>query len=354
MPQALAPKEDRKSAESAGGERTRSWTPRFGGVIDRLRRLTKRRGRGLDPRQPPLRVLLLSSLLVSDRARELTQLEERMRWLMEDLHRCAGERGSSRFDLVAVAGDVAAWGHRSEHERARGMLRLLMRHLAAAGSRPSLLLVPGNHDVGKRPAKWRSLVDRGEELDGVMKQRNNLAIAREGGQGFRTLVQGLHEDGLVPCAPAYEPYLLLSHEFDHGRRRVAIRGLDSAWGLPWVGHERGVLGPGQLEAALAGLDDADCRIAVVHHPPDMMDPGEWALLRETFDLVLTGPSTSASPVQRSTERAVLVTGPGLAGKALAGRPAGYAVLELGSRARVELRWVDPTATPVRVELPLGP
>ena len=36
----------------------------------------------------------------------------------------------------------------------------------------------------------------------------------------------------------------------------------------------------QLEAAVTGLEDADLRIAVVHHPPDMMDPdgANWTYL----------------------------------------------------------------------------
>lgn len=342
------------SAAPAAAPPARSRGPRFSAVIERLRRLTRRRGRGLDPRQPPLRMLLLSSLLVPDQPRELAPLNERMRWLMEDLHRLGRRSDPPRFDLLIVAGDVASWGRTSEMKHARQLLRTLVTHLSTPEGRPSLLLVPGNHDMNKGLAKWRSLVDRGEDLDGMMKQRNNMAIAREGGQGFRALVQRLHDDGLVPLAPAFDPYALVAHELLHGRRRVAIRGLDSAWGLPWVGHQRGVLGSRQLEVALAGLDHADCRIAVVHHPPDMMDPGEWALLRETFDVVLTGPSTSASPVQRSAERAVLVTGPGLSGKSLSGSPAGYAVLELGGAARVQLRWVDPRSEPRWVELPLGP
>ncbi|MEM9454720.1 MAG: metallophosphoesterase [Myxococcota bacterium] len=345
---------DRPPAAPAGAPPARSRSPRFGAVIERLRRLTRRRGRGLDPRQPPIRVLLLSSLLVPGQPRELAPLEERMRWLMEDLHRLWPRSDRPRFDLLLVAGDVASWGRTSEMKHASKLLHMLMAHLSTPQGRPSLLLVPGNHDMSKGLAKWRSLVDRGEDLDGMMKQRNNMAIAREGGLGFRTMVQRLHEEGLVPLAPAFDPYALVTHELLHGRRRVAIRGFDSAWGLPWVGHQRGVLGSGQLEAALAGLDHADCRIAVVHHPPDMMDPGEWALLRETFDLVLTGPSTSASPVQRSAGRAVLVTGPGLSGKSMTASPAGYAVLELGGAARVQLRWVDPRSEPLRLELPLGP
>ncbi|MCA9712673.1 MAG: hypothetical protein KDK70_42990, partial [Myxococcales bacterium] len=62
----------------------------------------------------------------------------------------------------------------------------------------------------------------------------------------------------------------------------------------------------------------------------------------------------ASPVQRSGDRAVLVTGPGLLGRSTAEHPAGYAVLELSDVARVWLRWVGASSQPEPEVLPLGP
>ncbi len=324
--------------------------PRRKGVIEWIRRWARRGGRGLDPHKRPLHVLLLSSLLVTDKTKGRTLVEERMRSMMNDLE----AQSCPPFDLVVVAGDVASRGVHAEMEHARMVLRQLPKHLGPVESPPPLIVVPGNHDMGKALPTWRRAVALGTELDDAMNLRNNLALAKEGGRGCRWLVQSLYEDGVVPAAPVFEPYLLQSHELVHEGRRVAVRGFDSAWGLPWVGPDRGVLGSQQLEAALSGLEDADCRIAVVHHPPDMMDPSEWAVIRRSFDLVLTGAGTSLVPVQRTPDRAVLVAGPGLSGKWPTHGPAGYAMVSLSARAQVKLRWLDAQRQPVDETLPFGP
>ncbi|MCB9716036.1 MAG: metallophosphoesterase [Myxococcales bacterium] len=322
---------------------------RLAGVLETLRswaRRSRQGGKRLAD-SAPLTVLLLSSLHVTDRGKEGFVLEERLRLLVEDVARARASSGLRPFDLVVVAGDITARGKPGEMHHARGLLRHLVRRLASGGKAPALILVPGNHDIDRDLPSWRSMTTKGAELDEVMGQRHNLGFAKKVGHGYRELVEGLHEDGVVPSAPQMEPYTLLGIELEHGGHCLALRGLDSAVAQPWTGKRKGVLGSTQIADAVAGLDEADLRVAVVHHVPAMMDPEEWRVLERAFDLVLTGSGhESDERVQVSAGGTIVVESPPLVG----GARSGYAVLELGPALRVCIRDLD-GREPVERELP---
>src|SRR5262245_40054133 len=64
---------------------------------------------------------------------------------LERVHKLAGP-----FDVVLCAGDLVQSGTREDFEALNDELEAIFHHLAELGSRPGLLVVPGNHDL-QRP-----------------------------------------------------------------------------------------------------------------------------------------------------------------------------------------------------------
>ncbi|WP_170319270.1 metallophosphoesterase [Polyangium spumosum] len=67
------------------------------------------------------------------------------------------------FDVILVAGDLAATGTETEYGVVTEVLASLQDFLARLGPRPALLAVPGNHDlvraaagVAPKPATWET------------------------------------------------------------------------------------------------------------------------------------------------------------------------------------------------------
>ena len=88
---------------------------------------------------------------------------------LEDLSRMHDKAGP--WDLIVFTGDLTQGGSRAEFDALDATLNEILEHLASLGSTPSLLAVPGNHDL-QRPRESVA-------LDALAKWHSKPAIAKE-------------------------------------------------------------------------------------------------------------------------------------------------------------------------------
>lgn len=197
----------------------------------------------------------------------------------DDLRNLHGRTGP--WDLVVFSGDLTQRGSVAEFDKLTGQLSALWEHFEALGSKPQLMVVPGNHDL-TRPS----------ELDPtarVMAQWWSDATVREdfwtsADSVYRIAVKGWFENYLswysrlaqvVPMAST-TPGILpgdFSATIEKDGLRLGVVGLNSAW-LQHTGGdflERLCVHPRQLNAVTDHDPDGWCakcdfRLLVTHHP----------------------------------------------------------------------------------------
>jgi predicted MPP superfamily phosphohydrolase len=199
-------------------------------------------------------------------------------------------------DLVAITGDLAFAGTTDEYGLARDWLETrLWPALPDDFSRDRLLLVPGNHDV-----------DRGK-VDIVAKAvQKDLLAAGDQNQIAKILGDAGQRDVLLKRHAAYLTFLgdWLGEEqpLPWWQRSIEIRGvrlhvagLDSAW-MACGDEDRGRLLLGRYPINQTVLsqdaDNADWRLALLHHPWDYFaefDVHETrSAIHQHHDLLLRG------------------------------------------------------------------
>jgi formylglycine-generating enzyme required for sulfatase activity/predicted phosphodiesterase len=192
--------------------------------------------------------------------------------LLADLrNRAQVDPGLATVDFVIFSGDLA-WQGKAEEYQAAGK-ELFDGVLDAVGLPPDkLFIVPGNHDLSRSyvqkmlPPDLQQPFQRDEQVHEWLTDEDMRQRVLEPFKHFSEFVMGF--TGQDPAA-----YANTSVQF-FGDVRVGILCLNSAW---MSGRNKDVkgevndygfllLGEPQIHDALAKIQDADVRIAVMHHP----------------------------------------------------------------------------------------
>lgn len=110
--------------------------------------------------------------------------EEELRRDLERVHKHAGP-----FDFVLCAGDLVQSGASAELDTLTERLDGLFRHLEGLGSKPALLVVPGNHDL-ERPDPRSPAVRPLLHWSHDPELRGNLFWHETNGLPYRDIISG--------------------------------------------------------------------------------------------------------------------------------------------------------------------
>lgn len=213
--------------------------------------------------------------------------EDELRRDLERVHKLAGP-----FDVVLCTGDVVQAGTREDLEVLNDRLEGLFRHLAELGSRPGLLVVPGNHDLvrpDERSAAVRPLLQWSHDHE----LRANLFWHDTNGKPYRDVVatayseytrwlSAFHTAHPLPDGWSYKDDGLLPGDFAATVRgdglTLGVVGLNSAF-LQIAGQVRRggmAIHPHQLNTLVGDprswAADHDVCFLLTHHPPDWLTP----------------------------------------------------------------------------------
>ncbi len=197
---------------------------------------------------------------------------------LEQLHKRCGP-----WDLVLFSGDLTQRGSTDEFNKFTTTVTQLMSHLKQLGSTPSLLVVPGNHDLirpdPRRPetlvlARWPTYPEVQAEF------------WRDASSPYRKLVDQAFapytawHDAHPFCAVPRKPGLLpgdFSAVIHKDGLRLGVVGLNSAFLQVTGGNFEGKLAVDvrQFHAACEGdgpawVKSCDFSLLMTHHPPDWL------------------------------------------------------------------------------------
>ncbi len=215
-----------------------------------------------------------------------------LRALLDDIR----ERieGGLTPDVILVSGDIASRGSPKEY----ALAGKFFDELLAATDLPKtrLHIVPGNHDVDRqaisRGAKAiASSLDSREAVNEVLAVDVDRRLIFRKFKHYADFVNDYFAGQLVFDDEHY--FYVRYPDLDLVDRRVAVLGLNSAW-LSAGDEDRGrlALGERQVRQALKAAQDADLRIALLHHPFNWLQEFDQndseALLMRRCDFVLHG------------------------------------------------------------------
>lgn len=223
----------------------------------------------------------------SDASTSWPHLEDELRRDLERVHRHAGP-----FDFVLCAGDLVQNGTREELDRVGARLDALFAHLGELGSRPALLVVPGNHDL-VRPDERDPVVRPLLHWSHDPELRANHFWHETSGKPYRDVIATAFSELTAWLARWYEAHPLgdgWTHEragFMPGDFAATLRkdgialgvvGLNSAFLQLAPSMHRGgmAIHPHQLQKLVgdprAWTAQHDVCFLVTHHPPDWLTP----------------------------------------------------------------------------------
>ncbi|HSB38069.1 MAG TPA: metallophosphoesterase [Gaiellaceae bacterium] len=153
-------------------------------------------------------------------------------------------------ELIAVTGDLAHRGRRSEHERAAALLRSLGR---------PLLVVPGNHDIPYSfPARftrpWAEFERQWETAEPVFRSKGLVVV------GLNSVRPWRHQSGRIRPAQIARAGELLDGAPEGALRVVCLH--HHLIGAPWRSRKRPV---SRRSSVLAGLVDAGAELILAGH-----------------------------------------------------------------------------------------
>jgi len=224
-----------------------------------------------------------------------------------------------KVHIIALTGDIAFSGKPEQYNLAVKHLSALCKRLGVRQS--SVVICPGNHDVDRslidvvtEQGLKRTLIDSQAADDEFDHPRHALPQQEQ----YMTFVNTFTG---IPCPGTARTTLL-----------VGVASFNSAWRCADDNsRETLFLTLPQVHTLAAGVENADLRIAVVHHPLDWYHPTERDIVQRDFlrrfDLVLTGhlhTAVSEATITPSTHSLVF-TVPALFEGKLAGYSDGYNV-----------------------------
>lgn len=215
---------------------------------------------------------------------------------LEWIHTAAGP-----FELILFSGDLVQSGTEQEYDMLTAWLDgELLPKLAAMGSRPVLLAVPGNHDLvwpDSRDPSVRMLRQwsNDQELrDMIFWHQSDGAsyreVIRDVFKPFTAWMQAWYTHHPLPDSIRLSPGLLpgeWSASVHKNGLNLGIVGLNSAF--LQLGKGMGVgklaLHPFQLHALCDGRPDNwaeqhHLRLLMTHHPPEWLEPGALSLYHQ--------------------------------------------------------------------------
>lgn len=250
------------------------------------------------------------------------QAEDELRRDLERVHRYAGP-----FDAVLCAGDLVQEGTRADFEVLNDRMEMLFRHLAELGSRPGLLVVPGNHDL-LRPDERSAAVRPFLHWSHDPELRANLFWHDTYGRPHREVVAAafaeltrwlasFHAAHPLPEGWSYRDGGLLPGDFAATVRadgiEVGVVGLNSAF-LQIAGDVRRggmAIHPHQVHTLVgdprAWSADHDVAFLLTHHPPDWLTPDALPL----YQGAIFRPDHFAAHLCGHMHEPQLVTSPGV-------------------------------------------
>jgi formylglycine-generating enzyme required for sulfatase activity len=234
--------------------------------------------------------LHLSDLHFQDTVKHRWDANVVLRALLEDV----GERMKQdglRPDLILVSGDIAFQSTPGEYKLAGQFFDELLE--VTAVPKTQLFLVPGNHDVDRKAitsggkAITRSLNSRDAVTEVLSAEMDRRLVFAKFDQ-YRAFV-----NKHFPELEFDDQHCFYVRKLTVAGRRLAVLGLNSAW-LSMTDEDLGrlALGERQVREALREAQDADLRIALLHHPFDWLQEFDRndceALLMQGCDFILHG------------------------------------------------------------------
>ena len=204
-------------------------------------------------------------------------------------------------DFVLFTGDIAYSGSNPEYKTAT---RFLKQVSAGFMKEPPFFFVPGNHDV-----TWKN-IDKAIETKIRKRLTDNYAVdqhllnnefkldrnnERRRLRNYNRFLTGFSSGNHPKMRKEY----YYTTTINHLGISIGIAGLNSAWrstrksGKKDADLENLLLGEPQMKKALKELEDADLKIAILHHPPasdwfKSFDRSRQHLYLSGFDFVLRG------------------------------------------------------------------
>jgi predicted phosphodiesterase len=181
-------------------------------------------------------------------------------------------------DFILVSGDITFSGQPAEYDLAGKFFDELLKTTNL--SRQRLFLVPGNHDVHRDSvspvaktiaaslASKKSKEEYRKFLHSVWNSDQDRSLALQRLTFYNEFVQ----DYLADCPSDVDTESFTVSNLSIAGKRVAILRLNSAWLCFGGSDERNkvVVGESQVRAAIEQSEDADLRIAMLHHPFDWL------------------------------------------------------------------------------------
>ncbi len=197
-------------------------------------------------------------------------------------------------DLIAITGDIAFSGQPAEYAMARMFFDDLQAKTGL--SRDRLFVVPGNHDID------RKLVDFGAKAIGVALTDRNKANELLASAGGSRQVAFARFKGYAEFVNDYfaghfgfdDERHFYVHILNLAGQQIALLGLNSAWqcSSDQDKAEGLLVGEYQARTALEQAQDADLKIALLHHPFDWLREFDQndsaAMLIDGCDFILNG------------------------------------------------------------------
>ncbi len=212
--------------------------------------------------------------------------------LLKDVSRLSHENSLSP-DFIVVTGDIAFSGNPAEYKQACRFFDGLLNAVSLPKSR--LLVVPGNHDVDRSALSSdplsvgvASILDSRDKVNQFLASQNRRVVL----QRLRNYANFVNEYFGPELTFDDDNYFYVKR-FSIGGKKLAILGLNSAW-LCGSDKDRDciLIGERQARAALKLAEDADIRIALLHHPfewlKDFDRNDSAALLSTGCDFILHG------------------------------------------------------------------
>ncbi len=223
---------------------------------------------------PPLSMNGLTWLHLSDwhqQGRDFNRSVVRDALLADLRQRASIDPMLAEVDFVVFSGDVAYYGKAEEFESARR--ELFEPVLEILGLTPDkLFIVPGNHDLSREhvdemlPEALKSPFTKEEDVQKWLTDEMRRNRALEPFEEFTRFVSGYTGQKPAAYANTWSGFI--------GNQTVGIVCLNSSWMCGRNKDANGrvndygflTLGEPQLHEALAAIEGADLRLAVLHHP----------------------------------------------------------------------------------------
>ncbi len=213
--------------------------------------------------------------------------EEELRRDLERVHKHAGP-----FDFVLCAGDLVQSGASAELDTLTERLDGLFRHLEGLGSKPALLVVPGNHDL-ERPDPRSPAVRPLLHWSHDPELRGNLFWHETNGLPYRDIIAGAFRETSQWLRAWSEAHPLPA---TWSRNDVGLLPGDFAASVRVDGASLGVVG---LNSAALQLANGMHRGSMAIHPNQLHkvcgDPHEWSMLHDACLLVTHHPPDWLTP-----------------------------------------------------------